>query len=208
MVSKQILSRGITDKQILSAFLKVERHNFIKHKFLNDAYRDAAIPIGEGQTISRPYIIAIMISVIKPDKDKKILEVGTGTGYQTALLAELSKDVFSIEIDPNLSAMAAGNLKQTEYRNIHLRTGDGYVGWKEHAPFDAIIVDCAPDHIPQALLDQLAPGGRMVLPVSYASNVQELILIEKTSAGEFKRKNLIPVQFVPLIRGNNDKQTN
>jgi len=205
MVDTQIMEKGITDRRILDAFSTVKRHLFVNPALRYKAYADCDLPIGEDQTISKPYIVALMTYVVAPQKNKKVLEIGTGSGYQAAILAELVKNVYTIEIMENLAETARERLVSMKYKNIYFKTGDGYLGWEEHAPYDAIIVTCAPDHIPQPLIDQLAVGGRMVIPVSYSQSVQELILIEKDKHGKLKRTNLIPVQFVPLIRGKNAK---
>ena len=201
MVQKQILQRGITDPRILGAFSRVKRHLFVNPSLRAQAYRDLQLNIGEGQTINKPYIVAIMTYVIAPSYDKKVLEIGTGSGYQAAILAELVKEVYTIEIKDSLAIKARRLLDSFNYKNIRFRVGDGYNGWKDHAPYDGIIVTCSPDHIPDPLIDQLAVGGRMVIPVSYSSTVQELILLEKKEDGALKKINLIPVQFVPLTRG-------
>lgn len=201
MIETQIHGRGITNQRILDAFFKVKRHLFVKPILRNDAYNDSQLTIGEGQTINKPYIVAIMTYVIAPDYEKKVLEIGTGSGYQAAILAELVKEVYTIEIKQKLAVKAKKLLNSLQYDNIKFKIGDGYLGWKEHAPYDGIIVTCSPDHIPPPLIDQLAIGGRMVIPVSYSLKVQELILLEKKVNGGLKRINLIPVQFVPLIRG-------
>jgi protein-L-isoaspartate(D-aspartate) O-methyltransferase len=205
MIESQILNRGITDKRILGAFLKVKRHLFVKPELSSRAYLDSPLAIGEGQTINKPYIVAIITHVIAPAADKKILEIGTGSGYHAAILAELVKHVYTIEIKENLAQKAMKRLKELRYSNITFKIGDGYHGWETHAPYDGIIVTSSIDHIPVPLIKQLAAGGRMVIPVSYSSEVQELILIEKQKNGQIKRINLIPVQFVPLIRGENEK---
>jgi len=202
MIETQILERGITDQRILDAFSKVKRHLFVKPNLRIDAYNDSQLTIGEGQTINKPYIVAIMTYVIAPEYEKKVLEIGTGSGYQAAILAELVKEVYTIEIKQTLAIKAKRLLNSLKYNNINFKIGDGYLGWEEHAPYDGIIVTCSPDHIPPPLIDQLAVGGRMVIPVSYSSKVQELILLEKNANGNLKRINLIPVQFVPLIRGS------
>lgn len=204
MIEAHIRGRGIVDQRILQAFDQVERHLFVPESYRHLAYQDTPLPIEEGQSISQPYIVAIMTHVIAPDAAKKVLEIGTGSGYQAAILAELVNEVYTVEINEKLAASSKKLLLKLGYENIRFKTGDGYLGWPEHAPFDGIIVTCAPDKIPQPLIDQLAPGGRMVIPVSYASSVQDLILIEKTASGRLKRTNLMPVQFVPLIRGRND----
>jgi protein-L-isoaspartate(D-aspartate) O-methyltransferase len=203
MVKEQILERGITDARILNAFRRVRRHLFVAPSLRGQAYGDFPLPIEEGQTISQPYIVAIMTSVIAPDYKKKVLEIGTGSGYQAAVLAELVREVYTIEIKPALAQSSKKLLEGMGYRNIHFRTGNGYVGWPEAAPFDGIIVTCAPDHIPAALIDQLAVGGRMVIPISYSTTVQDLLLVEKLPDGKLKKTNLIPVLFVPMIRAGN-----
>ena len=205
MVEFQILKRGITDKRILTAFNHVRRHLFVNPTLRGQAYSDTALPIDEGQTISQPYIVAIMTYVIAPDFNKRVLEIGTGSGYQAAILAELVKEVYTIEIKKKLGQTAKERLVGLGLNNITCKIGDGYLGWHEHAPFDGIIVTCSPDHIPPPLIEQLARGGRMVIPVSYSSQVQELILIEKDNRGKLKRTNLLPVRFVPLIREKIDR---
>jgi len=202
MIKEQILERGITDERVLNAFRKVKRHLFIGPAYRAEAYGDFPLPIEEGQTISQPYIVAIMTSVIAPEYKKKVLEIGTGSGYQAAVLAELVREVYTIEIIPALTKKSEGLLRGMGYRNIHFRTGNGYVGWPEAAPFDGIIVTCAPDHIPAPLIEQLAVGGRMVIPISYSTTVQDLLLVEKLPGGKLKKTNLIPVLFVPMIRAN------
>jgi protein-L-isoaspartate(D-aspartate) O-methyltransferase len=200
MVEEQILERGITDARILDVFRKVKRHLFVAPPYQGRAYGDFPLPIEAGQTISQPYIVAIMTSVIAPGYRKKVLEIGTGSGYQAAVLAELVREVYTIEIIPALTQKSEGLLRGMGYRNIHFRTGNGYVGWPEAAPFDGIIVTCAPDHIPAPLIEQLAVGGRMVIPISYSTTVQDLLLVEKLPGGKLKKTNLIPVLFVPMIR--------
>ena len=203
MIKEQILERGITDPRLLNALLKVKRHLFVGPAFQADAYGDFPLPIEEGQTIPQPYIVAIMTSVIAPDFKKKVLEIGTGSGYQAAVLAELVREVYTIEINPTLARKSKDLLNRLRYRNISCRTGDGYLGWPAAAPFDGIIVTCSPDHIPPPLIEQLAVGGRMVIPISYSTTVQDLLLVEKLANGKLKKTNLIPVLFVPLIRGGN-----
>ena len=205
MVEQQIAGRGITNERVTGAFLKVKRHLFVDEKYRKDSYSDSSLAIGEGQVIDRPYIVAMMTYVIAPDFNKKVLEIGTGSGYHAAILAELVKNVYTIENRPILSRMAEKLLRSLGYDNIHFRIGDGALGWKENAPFDGIICTYSPDHIPQDLLEQLSPGGKMIIPVSYSSQVQEFILIEKTGDGNFKRSILIPVPFTPLIRGADER---
>lgn len=203
MVREQVLERGITDPRLLNALLKVKRHLFVGPAYRAEAYGDFPLPIEKGQTISQPYIVAIMTSVIAPDYKKKVLEIGTGSGYQAAVLAELVREVYTIEVIPALAQSSKKLLEGLGYRNIHFRTGNGYLGWPEAAPFDGIVVTCAPDHIPTALIEQLAVGGRMVIPISYSTTVQDLLLVEKLANGKLKKTNLIPVLFVPMIRAGN-----
>ncbi len=200
MIEEQILGRGITDKRVLDAFQKVKRHLFVKPEFRKDAYKDTHIDIGKGQTISQPYIVAIMTYVVAPGYDKKVLEIGTGSGYHAAILAELVKNVYTIENIDKLGKEAKSRLDSLGYKNIKYKIGDGYKGWKKYAPFDAIIVTWPEDHIPSILIQQLAVGGRLIMPVSYSSKIQELILLEKDSNGNLKKKYLVPVHFVPLIK--------
>jgi len=199
------LARGITEKNILNAFMKVKRHLFVSPGLKDKAYEDFPLAIGEGQTINEPYIVAIITYAISPDKNKKVMEIGTGSGYHAAILAELVKEVYTIEIKETLAQEAIKRLNSLKYNNIKFKIGDGYHGWPTHAPFDGIIMTSAIDHIPEPLVEQLAVGGRMVIPVSYSSEVQELIIIEKQMNGQLKRINLIPVQFVPLIRSKDEK---
>ena len=205
MVEKQILERGITDKRILNAFKTVKRHLFVESRFRKNAYGDSPIPIGEGETISPPYFVAIMTYVIAPQYNKRVLEIGTGSGYHAAILAELVEKVYTIEKEEKLASKAKKLLNSLGYKNIDFKIGDGYLGWKKNAPYDGIIVTCSPDHIPNALIEQLSPNGRMVIPVSYSSQVQELILIEKDEKGNLKKTNLIGVEFVPLRKVMNEK---
>jgi len=206
MVEEQIFRRGITDRRILDAFMNVKRHLFVLPKFRELCYRDFPVDIGEGQSITQPYSVAVMTYAVAPDYNKKVLEIGTGSGYHTAIIAELVKTVYTIELNPILAHSARKRLEGLGYRNIKYRIGDGYEGWTQYAPYDSIVVTCGEDHIPQALIDQLAVGGRMIIPVSYASNVQELILLEKQdNKGDLKKTSLIPVQVVPMIRGSEKK---
>lgn len=200
MVREQIQHKGILDKQILNAFLKVKRELFVNLKNEKDIYSNKDLPIGEGQTISKPYITAIMMSVIVNKKYKKILDIGTGSGYQAAILSELGKEVFTIEINGNLIKEAKNKLFREGYVGVKFKTGDGYQGWDNYAPFDGIIVTSSLNHIPPKLIKQLAIGGRMLIPVAYSKNVQELVLIEKIDEKKIKKINLIPVQFGPIIR--------
>jgi len=195
MVETQIRARGVKDEAVLKALLKVDRHRFVPEEIHHLAYADRPLPIGEGQTISQPYIVALMTELLELKKGERVLEVGTGSGYQAAILAELADHVYTIEIIEPLARSAEKVLKEMGYRNIDVKIGDGYVGWEEFAPFDAIIVTCAPPHIPQPLLDQLKEGGRLVIPVG--DYYQELKKITKVK-GQIKSQNIIPVVFVPM----------
>jgi protein-L-isoaspartate(D-aspartate) O-methyltransferase len=202
MVKEQIFHRGITDKRVLNAFLNVKRHLFVKKELWNKAYDDVNLDIGEDQVVSRPYIVAVMTYAVAPDNNKKVLEIGTGSGYHAAILAELTKYVYTIELLEPLAKKAKKRLDSMGYKNIKFKIGNGYEGWEEYAPYDGIIVTCSEDHIPQPLINQLAVGGRLIIPIRYALNMQELILLEKDSKGQLKKTHLIPVQAVPLIRGS------
>lgn len=195
MVETQIIARGVNDKRVLNAMLEVERHRFVPKYLSAFAYTDRPLPIGEGQTISQPYIVALMTELLKLEGDEKVLEIGTGSGYQAAILAELSKEVYTIEILEPLAKRAKRLLKDLGYKNIAVKHGDGYIGWEEHAPFDAIIVTAAPEYVPQPLIQQLAEGGRMVIPVG--DIWQELKLLNKNK-GRIESKAIIPVRFVPM----------
>lgn len=196
MVEEQLAARDIRDPRVLEAMLRVPRHRFVPEALAAEAYDDHPLSIGHGQTISQPYIVALMTQLAAPRPEGRALDVGTGSGYQAAVLAELCREVYSIEILEPLAAEAAERLKRLGYRNVTVRTGDGYRGWPEKAPFDLIIVAAAPDHVPQPLIDQLAPGGRLVIPVGDAR--QELLLIEKGRDGAVRRESVAPVMFVPM----------
>ncbi len=199
MVESQIASRGVTDRQVLDAMKKVPRHQFVPDTYKSDAYQDRPLPIGMDQTISQPYIVGYMTEAISPGKDDIVLEIGTGSGYQAAILAEIVKEVYTLEIIPELGKTAMERLETMGYNNVHCRVSDGYYGWQEHAPFDAIIVTAAAEKIPQPLVDQLAEGGRMILPVGPAFEVQNLVLVTRRN-GEIKSKKLFSVRFVPFTR--------
>jgi protein-L-isoaspartate(D-aspartate) O-methyltransferase len=205
MVDQQIAARDISDARVLGAMRKVPRHRFIPDTELRYAYADTPLPIGEQQTISQPYIVALMTQLARPSKTARALEIGTGSGYQAAVLAELVDHVYTIELEPTLAARAALTLKELGYANITARAGDGYSGWAEHAPFDIIIVTAAPDHVPPALIEQLKPGGRMVVPVGAIRGGQELLLLEKDLTGKISRRSITPVRFVPLRRSAPDR---
>ncbi len=197
MVERQIRDRGIRDPRVLRAMNSVPRHLFVPEQFRSSAYEDHPLPIGYGQTISQPYIVALMTETLHLNGTEKALEIGTGSGYQAAVLSTLCAEVYSIEIIPTLAAEAKERLESLGYHNVHVSHGDGYKGWPEHAPFDVIIVTAAPPEVPAALIEQLKVGGRMVIPVG--ESVQELLFIEKTKAGTLQRK-LMPVRFVPMVR--------
>jgi protein-L-isoaspartate(D-aspartate) O-methyltransferase len=198
MVEEQIIARGISDSLVIDAMLTVKRHLFVPKILTSSAYEDHPLPIGCGQTISQPYIVALMTELLEANKTHRILEVGTGSGYQAAVLSLLADSVFTIEIIPELAASAKERLEKLGYQNVVVKAGDGYKGWEEHAPFDGIIVTCAPNEVPPLLLEQLNTGGRMVIPVG--SYYQELLLITKDST-DISKKSIVPVKFVPMIKG-------
>jgi len=198
MVKYQIRARGICDRKVLDAMCKVERHLFVPSPEQAYAYEDYPLPIGNGQTISQPYIVAFMTDQLHLKSGSKVLEIGTGSGYQAAILAELCDSVFSIEIYDPLAKHADSILKSLGYHNIFIKTGDGYSGWPEHAPFDGILVTCASTHIPESLIGQLSKGGRMVIPIEKSFNGQNLVLITKKH-GKLKQSEVLPVLFVPMI---------
>jgi protein-L-isoaspartate(D-aspartate) O-methyltransferase len=197
MVVRQILGREVRDSATLRAMLSVPRHEFVPDKRAN-AYADFPLPIGYGQTISQPYIVAFMTEQLHLRPRSRVLEVGTGSGYQAAVLAEIAAEVYTIEIVAPLAEEAAARLQRLGYGRVHVRTGDGYNGWPEAAPFDAIIVTAAAGFVPPPLVEQLRPGGRMVIPVGEVGAVQELLLVEKAADGRTTTRTLIPVRFVPL----------
>lgn len=197
MVNTQIAARGIKSEKVLSAFRNVERHKFVLPEFITQAYNDSPLPIIEGQTISQPYIVALMTELLDLKPGDKVLEIGTGSGYQAAILAEICDSVYTIEINEPLGKRARELFDRLGYDNIIAKTGDGYLGWPVHAPFDAIVVTAAPGKIPLPLQEQLAEGGRMVVPVGGAY-VQQLVLLRKRK-GKIREENILPVRFVPLI---------
>ena len=199
MVLNQLQSRDIIDSKVLQAMLTVPRHQFVDEHIRESAYNDYPLAIGEGQTISQPYIVALMTQLLELKGDEKVLEIGTGSGYQAAVLAEIVKEVYTIEIYESLSKNSEKLLTDLGYRNIKFKVGDGYHGWEEYAPYDAIIVTCAPDHVPPSLLQQIKDdGGRIVIPVGGIWMVQTLMKIEKTG-GKIKSKGIIGVRFVPMV---------
>ncbi len=200
MVSRQIADRDVRDERVLAAMRKVPRHEFVPDSEKRAAYRDTPLPIGESQTISQPYIVALMTELTRPEKNHRVLEVGTGSGYQTAVLAEIVEHVYSIEIEQTLARTASEVLEKLGYDNVTVRAGDGYSGWVEHAPFDSIVITAAPDHIPQPLVEQLKPGGRMVVPVGPTAATQQLLVLEKKADGKVTSTFVAAVRFVPLRR--------
>ncbi len=195
MVEEQIASRGIRNKTVLEAMRKTPRHLFVPESHRHLAYADHPLPIGYNQTISQPFIVAYMTEAAEVAANEKVLEIGTGSGYQAAVLGELAKEVYSIEIIPELAERARQALGESGYKNIHVKAGNGYLGWPEHAPFDAILVTAAPDEVPKALVEQLAVNGKMVIPVG--TGFQEMVIITRTQSGVVEKRT-IPVRFVPM----------
>jgi protein-L-isoaspartate(D-aspartate) O-methyltransferase len=201
MVKQQIEKRGVKDSAVLHAVLTVKRHEFVPATQINNAYDDRPLPIGYGQTISQPYIVAYMTEALKLQSHFKVLEIGTGSGYQAAILSKIVKEVYTIEIIPELGNAAADRLKNTGFANVQAKIADGYNGWQEYAPFDAIIVTAAAEYIPPPLIKQLKEGGKMVIPVGSPFMTQMLLLVEKKE-NKIKTRSLLPVVFVPLTRKN------
>jgi protein-L-isoaspartate(D-aspartate) O-methyltransferase len=199
MVEEQIRARDVKDPRVLDAMRTVPRHFFVPDHLEAAAYNDHPLPIGHDQTISQPYIVAYMTELLKVAPDHRVLEIGTGSGYQAAVLSKLAKEVYTIEIVPELARNAAETLKTLGYANVQVRAGDGYAGWPEKAPFARIMVTAAPERIPQPLIDQLAPGGLLVIPVGERNDTQWMTIVEKTATGVVQRKT-IPVAFVPFTR--------
>jgi protein-L-isoaspartate(D-aspartate) O-methyltransferase len=196
MIQQQLTARGINDQRVLAAMAKVPREEFVAPESRVASYEDGPLPIGYGQTISQPYVVAFMTEQLRPKPSDRVLEVGTGSGYQAAILAELVSEIYSIEIVEPLAKNAETTLQRLGYKNVHVKIGDGYKGWPEMAPFDAIIVTCAPDKVPQPLVDQLKDNGRMVIPVGDRF-AQQLYLLEKKN-GQLKQSATLPVRFVPM----------
>jgi len=203
MVEQQLKPRGVKDEPVLAAMAKVPREEFIPLDARADAYEDGPLPIGYDQTISQPYVVAFMTEQLRPKQNDRVLEIGSGSGYQAAILAELMAEVYTVEIVPPLGKTAEATLKRLGYKNVHIKVGDGYKGWPEEAPFDAIIVTCAPEKVPQPLVDQLEEGGRMVIPVGERF-AQQLHLFEKKH-GQLKESVTLPVRFVPMLRSKEEK---
>ena len=202
MVESQIAARGVRDERVLQAMRDVPRHLFVPPDQRADAYADDALAIGEGQTISQPYIVGLMTELLQVGPGSKVLEIGTGSGYQAAVLAELCEEVYTLEIIEPLGEQARERLARLGYDNVTVRIGDGYYGWEEHAPFDVILVTAVASHVPPPLLRQLRPGGRMVLPVGGRFTTQQLVLVEKRPDGKVTTRQLLPVAFVPLTGGH------
>ncbi len=204
MVRDQIRARGVRSEKVLDALRKVQRHLFVPDEMVGAAYSDRPLPIGHGQTISQPYIVGFMTDLLDVESDHSVLEIGTGSGYQAAVLAELAGEVFSIEIVEPLGDRARATLAALGYEHVHLRIGNGYLGWPEAAPFDRIIVTAAPEEMPQALVDQLKPGGRLLAPVGPVYGRQEIIRLDKDISGKLRRRAVLPVRFVPMVRKPNE----
>jgi len=200
MVASQIEARGVRDPRVLDSLRRVPRHLFVPDAQRDDAYLDTPLPIGHGQTISQPYIVALMTELARPRATDRALEIGTGSGYQAAVLSPLVKELFTIELVEPLAAQAKERLAALGYGNVTVRAGDGYAGWPERAPFDVILVTAAPERVPPALLEQLAPGGRMVIPVGRQDEEQWLRVVEKDAGGRIRTREEIPVRFVPMVR--------
>lgn len=200
MVREQIQARGVRNPDVLAAMRQVPRHLFVPEQVRGLAYRDHPLPIGAGQTISQPYIVALMSELLQVRKSDRVLEIGTGSGYQAAVLARLAKHVYSMELVESLAESARKTLIAGGYTNVTVRQGDGYLGWPEEAPFDRIILTAAPPEVPPALIDQLRPGGILVAPVGSGAFGQDLIVIEKAADGKLRRRSVIPVMFVPMVK--------
>ena len=199
MVEDQIIKRGVEDPRVLDVMKVVERHKFVPEKYSESAYKDGPLPIGHGQTISQPFIVAFMTENLKLEPSHKVLEIGTGSGYQAAVLSELCDHVYTIEIVDELANESAERLERLGFNNITVRSGDGYKGWPEEAPFDRIMVTAAPEEIPELLTEQLAEGGVMVIPVGKQYEIQYLWVITKKVGGSIKKEKILPVRFVPMI---------
>lgn len=200
MVQRQIMARGVKNPDVIKAMLKVPRHLFVPKTRRAYSYEDYPLSIGEGQTISQPYIVAYMTEALELSPGDKVLEIGTGSGYQAAILGELVKEVYTIEIVAKLGKRAQQTLHKLGYKNIHVKIGDGYKGWPDEAPFDAVIVTCAPEKVPRALIEQLKEGGRMIIPVGRTGGVQKLVRAVK-KGGRLKTDDVMYVRFVPMVKG-------
>ncbi|GAX60765.1 protein-L-isoaspartate O-methyltransferase [Candidatus Scalindua japonica] len=202
MVEQQIAARGVKNKRVLDAMNSVPRHLFVPERYRRGSYFDQPLPIGSGQTISQPYIVALMTEMLEVDSEDVVLEIGTGSGYQAAVLSSIVKELYTIEIVEELGVQVSERLKNLGYDNVKVRISDGRLGWPEKAPFDAIIVTAAAPEIPDPLIKQLKPGGRMVIPVDNDYLSQDLLIVEKDEDGNIETKNTIPVRFVPLVEGD------
>ena len=201
MVDEHIAARGVKHPAVLKAMRDIPRHLFVLEQYQSEAYADQPLAIGSGQTISQPYIVALMSEMLRPAANATVLEVGTGSGYQAAILCKLFKKVYSIELLPELSARAQAAIAKVGLKNIEFRVGDGYKGWPEHAPYDRIILTAAPAEVPQALIDQLAPGGMLLGPVGDDPNYQRLMVVEKSGDGKVTQSVSYPVRFAPMVKG-------
>jgi protein-L-isoaspartate(D-aspartate) O-methyltransferase len=206
MVERQLAARGISNERVLAAMRRVPRHEFVPPVARGESYDDRPLPIGQGQTISQPYIVAFMTEVADPQPGQRVLEVGTGSGYQAAILAELCGAVYTVELLPELAEQAAGRLERLGYKNVHVKAGDGYQGWPEAAPFDAVVVTCGAKEVPEPLFQQLKEGGRLVIPVGGPEEEQSLRLVVKGPGGAREVRDLLPVRFVPLRRAGGGKE--
>ncbi len=204
MIDEQIEARGIRDPRVLDAFRRTTRADFVPADIAAQAYEDQALPIGYGQTISQPYIVAAMTAMLDVEPHHRVLEVGTGSGYQAAILSHLAKRIYSIEVVEPLGLAARERLKRLGFDNVEVRIGDGYQGWPEQAPFDRVILTASPPEIPQALVDQLAPGGRLVAPVGERADVQYLMTVDKDADGNVTLRKGDAVRFVPMVKGRDE----
>ncbi len=204
MVRDQIRARGVRSAKVLDALRKIQRHLFVPDDLVDAAYSDRPLRIGHGQTISQPYIVGFMSDLLEVEPDHKVLEIGTGSGYQAAILAELAGEVYTMEIVDPLGNQAREILARLGYKNIRVRIGNGYLGWPEAAPFDRIVVTAAPEEMPRALVDQLKPGGRLLAPVGPVYGAQEIILLTKDRSGKVSRRSVLPVRFVPMVQRPTD----
>jgi protein-L-isoaspartate(D-aspartate) O-methyltransferase len=203
MVREQIAGRGVKDPAVLKAMRETPREQFIPPAVRELAYEDRPVPIGYGQTISQPYIVALMTEMLDIKRDQRVLEIGTGSGYQAAVLSSLAKEVYTIEIVPELAKSASVTLNRLGYKNVIVREGDGYKGWPEKAPFERIILTAAPTELPKTLTDQLKPGGKLLAPIGAPLSVQELRVVEKTADGKITSRPVLPVRFVPMVKPKN-----
>jgi protein-L-isoaspartate(D-aspartate) O-methyltransferase len=199
MVREQLLPRGITHPGVLAAMGRVPRHAFVPEALRSQAYEDHPLPLSQGQTISQPFVVAFMTQAVAPHPTDRVLEIGTGSGYQAAVISTLVRQVYTLELLEPLARRATEDLQRLGFRNVQVRCGDGYKGWPEEAPFDVILVTCAPEQVPQPLIDQLTEGGRMIIPVG-SREAQELVLLTKRG-GQLKRQSVLPVRFVPMVPG-------